>query len=423
MIALRLALPVILIFLAGSVGAEEQELQARAKEPSGDARYQLEKTSLEVRRAIRLLLSSDRHEERRGRKQLLLLGPAVAPQLRYWIRGVREDSAKVEHVLALIEKDGGRSARLSYHLEEFLGDKFREAKAMKDRGEYQQARKLAEAMLTLDPGQPGAWELRRFVRECVERIAAKELLEPAFTVAQWVFEVGEDPELVFRIRNHNDQRAVIHLEKGVLGSAKVTMTRYHASGLVRRTEQQIIVRAAAPDERIIIGPGRMWEQRVPLNLGEPLPLSGVVARLQLAGRFRPTRWTTEDKNENLSLSLPRTEFWVVPPGQTSLADRPLEKLTTALVFDREAAFFVGGQLAVGVGEQDPVYNGKVVDTLVSHLEKLTGPRLAIALRLLEQATGMGFGPEPEKWKSWWGSWRVADSSSEPGASQSEPRAK
>ncbi len=197
------------------------------------------------------------------------------------------------------------------------------------------------------------------------------------------------------------------------------MDVYSANGVSRSVEQQVMVRAAAPGDLIVIGPGRTWEQKVPLNLGEPLPLSGMVARVQVTGRFRPTRWTTEDKNENVSLSLPRTEFWIVPTGQSTLGDRPLQKLTAALVFEREAAFFVGGQLAVWVGQDDPIYNGKLVETLVKHLDTLSGPRLAGALQFLEQATGMGFGSDPEKWKSWWGSWRVADR----GTARSEPAEK
>jgi len=139
-------------------------------------------------------------------------------------------------------------------------------------------------------------------------------------------------------------------------------------------------------------------------------LSGMVARVQIHGRFRPTRWTTEDKNENLSLSLPRMEFWIVPTGQSTLSDRPLQKLTAALLFNRQAAFFVGGQLAVWIGHEDPIYNGKLVETLVKHLDTLDGARLIGACRFLEQATGMVFGAEPEKWKSWWGSWHVVDGS-------------
>ncbi len=417
MVACRLAPFFILCFLPGVISAEEQESPRPTKDVTvfqeeeavfQEDVYRLEKPSIEVRRAVRLLHSSKENDQRRGRNQLLLLGPAVAPQLRYWIRGLRENSAKVEDVLAVIEGDGGRSARLSYHLEQFFNDKFRAASSLKDRGEYQRAQRIASALLTLDPSQPGAWELRRFVSECARRIAAKELLEPSFVVERLVYEVGELPELVFRIRNHNHARARIHLEKGMLGRARVTMDVYSANGVSRRVEQQVMVRAAAPGDLIVIGPGRTWEQKVPLNLGEPLPLSGMVARVQVTGRFRPTRWTTGDKNDNLSLSLPRTEFWIVPTGQSTLGDRPLQKLTAALLFDREAAFFVGGQLAVWVGQDDPIYNGKLVETLVAHLDTLSGPRLAGALRFLEQATGMGFGSEPEKWQRWWGSWHVAD---------------
>ena len=129
---------------------------------------------------------------------------------------------------------------------------------------------------------------------------------------------------------------------------------------------------------------------------------GIVARIQFEGRFRPTRLTVEALDENLSIRMPRTELWVVPPGEGDLAEKPLEMLTAALFFGKLEPFFTGGQLAVWAGEENPYLNEKVVETLIGNLAELDAGRKAIAGRLLNQATGQTLAPEPARWREWWG---------------------
>jgi len=132
------------------------------------------------------------------------------------------------------------------------------------------------------------------------------------------------------------------------------------------------------------------------------PASGMVARILIEGRFRPTRWTVEkESDENISLSMNRLEIWIVPQGEGSQCDRPLEKLTAALFFGKLEPFFVGGQLSLWAGEDDPYFNEKLVETLISNLEELDPTRLSLAHRFLHQATGQGFDVDPKKWKAWW----------------------
>ena len=93
-------------------------------------------------------------------------------------------------------------------------------------------------------------------------------------------------------------------------------------------------------------------------------------------------------------------MWIVPPGESAMCERPLEKLTAALVFGRLEPFFVGGQLSVWAGQEDAYLNEKLIVTLVNSMGKLEALRLDLAGRFLDEATGLSFGADAEKWKAW-----------------------
>ncbi len=394
---------------AEAEGANSPNLASEnVPDPPTDA---LRRPTPEVMQAIRLVLSSNPRDQNRGASKLHLLGPAVLPQLRYWLRSAQTRTARVESIIATVDGGAGVTGRIDGAVALFLAAKREEAERLAQSGRLREAQDIAEALLTLDPNHPHAWEIRRLRRRCRDRLAARELLEPSFEVSGAVFDLGSIPDLTFRLRNHMNQRAYVHLEQGVLGYAEVEVTRVLASGDRSTVKRRLRVEVDAREKQIVLDPGTSWTHEVDFELEEDLPLVGAVARIVVAGRFRPTRWTGNDPNANLTLSLPALEFWVVPPGQISLSDRPLEKMTAALLFGKAEAFFVGGQLAVWAGEEDAVYNGRLVETLIENLDDLDPTRLGIAGRLLAQATGVDCGANATKWREWWQQYRGDEAAS------------
>ena len=71
-------------------------------------------------------------------------------------------------------------------------------------------------------------------------------------------------------------------------------------------------------------------------------------------------------------------------------------LTAALFFGKLEPFFVGGQLAVWAGEEDPYFNEKLVETLIGNLGELNAERKTMAGRFLNQATGQTLPPDPAR---------------------------
>jgi len=357
----------------------------------------------EVLQAIRLLLSEDSREEARGEHALRRMGPSIAPQLRYFVRKVRNEADRVEIVLSDLEGKGpadrgGAAASTN----SFFHGKLLECRELSRKGEVRKALAIAEAVGVLDTDGPYTWEIRRLARRAKERLVAREVLEPEIESRKLVCEAGDRPEVFFRITNHESRLARIRLEKGVLGTANMSITRLSLDGSSNREERMLRIKVPDNVEAILIEPGQTWEHPIEVDTVDAVPRVGIVARIQIEGRFRPTRWTVEAKDENLSIRMPRTELWVVPPGEGELAEKPLEMLTAALFFGKLEPFFTGGQLAVWAGEEDPYLNEKVVETLIGNLAELDAGRKAIAGRLLNQATGQTLAPEPARWREWWG---------------------
>jgi hypothetical protein len=398
------------VLIAASVGALARAAFPAAREPSP-----------EVLQAIRLLLSSDPREEARGERALKRMGAAIVPELRYWVRKARNEADRVEIVLSDIEgAPEGKASSERMSASEFFHRKLVECRDLYRNGQVRLAASTAEAVVLLDPESPYAWELRRLVRRARERLVAEEVLEPLIEVEKLVYEAGETAEITFRITNHEARPARIRLDKGVLGTMDTLVTRQFLDGSARREELKLRIQVPQEVDQILIGPGRSWEQRVEFAAAAEWPRQGMVARVQVAGRFRPTRWTVEAKDENLSLSMPGVEFWVVPAGESAQCDRPLEKLTAALFFEKLEPFFVGGQLSVWAGEDDPYFNEKAIETLIMNMKDLDPKRLGLANQFLNQATGQHFPADPARWEAWWNKVTGAAPRGDPPAGDQKP---
>ncbi len=366
--------------------------------------------SPEVLQVIRLLLSSDPKDEVRGELLLKRMGPAIAPQLRFWIRKVKSEADRVRLALEALEgrgaaggggADAGEPSAESLTVDEFFHRRLLEARALVRGGEHRRALDMAEAILLLDRSNPYAWDLRRLVRRAKERVISKEVLEPAVEVEKLVFEVGDRPEITFRLVNHGDGEATIQVQKGVLGELDTTVTRCFADGSTKLDRSKVRIQVPSEVERIVIAPGKAWEHRILLDPGADVPIAGAVARVQIGGKFRPSRWKAGGIEENLGLALRAAEIWMVPPGQGPGSDRPLEKLAAALVFGNLEAFFVGGQLCVWAGEEDSHFNEKFIGTLMANIEELDPRRLELAARFLNESTGQDLAADAARWKAWW----------------------
>jgi hypothetical protein len=413
---LHLAISAAALALAGwwgllSGGPRSAEAQAAGEPAAGGAPAgapakggpEDRKPTQEVLQAIRLLLSGDPAEERRGEQRLRQGGMRIVPQLRYWLRRVRFEADRVERLLGDIRGQTPQADRepvRDLSAGEFLQRKVQLVEELTRSGNYARARELAEAILLLDENSPFAWELRRAVRHARERLLAREL-EPRLDVTETIYELGENPQVVFRLINRSQRRVRIEVERGILGEVQVLFASELMDGTSRSDAAQLSLRGRQTEKEIVLEPGEIWKQEVPYQLPASLPIAGMVARVKMQATFRPRRWEMEGKKEdNVPLTVAPAEFWVVPPGQKRQSESPLKRLVEALYFGKDEAFFIGGQLSIWAGESDPILNEELVETLVGSLGDLDPPRLRLAMKFLAQATGKGY-VEAAEWRDWW----------------------
>ncbi len=367
------------------------------------ARSEGDEVSPDVLQALRKVLSEDPAQESAGEDALKRLGSKAFPHLRTWILRVRHDLDRVTRLLERLEgTPPNPSSPERMNMGEFFSQKLLECRSLVRAGEHRTALSISEAVLILDRSSPYSWELRRIARRARERVVSTQILEPSVDSDKLVYVAGEKPRIVFRVQNHDTKVARILLDRGILGELHSTVTRKFPDGSMKREENRVLIETSADVDQILVGPGLSWEHPVSVEPGDESPGLGAIIRVQIAGRFRPTRWTVErDRDENISLPMNTAEFWIVPPGEEDLCERPVEKLTMAIFFHKPRSFFVGGQIAVWVGEEDAHFNESLVRALISSLDEIDPELMVLADRFLSDATGMRFGGDRPRWKAWW----------------------
>lgn len=382
-----------------------------ASGPAQAEQLESEEPSAEVVQAIRDVLSSHPARERRGESLLKRMGLPVVPQLRYWVRRARFGAERVELLIQdIVEKELGsldasaakREPLLSRDLSaaDFFQRKLLEARERQKVGDYETARRIAEAVLLLDKDSPLAYELRRVARQSRERMVVREL-EPRIEIRSLVYEVGEKPEVAFRLINRSRRPALVELERGVLGTMNVLVTRQFVDGNWKQDRQVANLLVSENVRTIALEPGESWAHPIPFHLGSDLPLAGVVVRVQFAATFRPKRWELKgEKDSNIPVKAAPAELWIVPPGHKKTIESPEKRLVTALFFGRHELLLVAGWISVWAGEDDPYVNEKLVALLIKNLDALDSHGQRLAQRFLAAATGKGY-EQPKQWKKWW----------------------
>ena len=360
----------------------------------------------EMSRALRRLLSSKEKERRSGERALRRIGaPAIAP-LRAWRRKEGQRIERVDLVVDRILEDlDGRSEvpdplSRSFSAETYFERKYEEARAELRHGRYEKARRIAEAIIELDPESPQRFRLSRLVRECKQRQMQKKL-EPRVDCNELVFEKSDKPELHFRLYNRSGRRAKISIENAVFGELFVQNEQRFQFGNGTRETHRFPLRIDKERALIELEPGQYWEFELDQEIVGALPFRDFVGRWSVSAVFRPTLWEIDgDPDSNIPLRSDRTEFWIVPPGLKKLSKRPIESLTTAGLLRRGEDFLVAGWICVWGGEKDRLLNGQVIRTLIDQIEELPSGMQKVADSLLETATGKRH-EKPADWVRWW----------------------
>ncbi len=377
-----------------------------------------------VARALKRLLSERAADQTAGTRALRKIGVEAIPELRAWLRHEGRRLERVRLILDQLVADLGEARppveplTRDFSAEEYFRRKLEHARIHLRAGRYKKAREIAASILELDPGSPLKFPLTRLVRECRERMMQRKL-EPRVDVGQLVYEVGDEPEVWFRLYNRSPGVARVSIQSGVVGELYIEAERRYQFGNGAESKDRLPLRIDDRASMLVLQPGEFWEHRI-LDPGvvrvlQDLPLREFVGRCKFRATFRPTQWEIEDEEDsNIPLTTRSAEFWVVPPGKRLAFEDPVRRLTTATLLRRGEDFLIAGWFSVWAGEKDRELNGRLVDRLVSSLSEVPPELQRLTGEFLRSATGRRFD-KPDEWVAWWTKEKASSAETKGGA--------
>ncbi|MEC9352807.1 MAG: hypothetical protein VYD81_05795 [Planctomycetota bacterium] len=385
------------------VDREDRARQAARKKEGAEVAA---KVSPEVAQLIRKMISVRGSDQKEAETKLLRMGLRVVPELRAWVRQVSGNTEKVEIVLRKIfrkvsgDKDSGALVSRESSAGQFLEQRLYEAMEHLRYGRYQLARKIAESILVLDRDSPLRFLCRRLIRQARERKLKKELVTRVDSGAL-VYEVGEKPQIFFRVLNKSGSTARFDIQQGIVGELFIGFDRCHLDGSHIANGERVPLRIKNIQQKVVLKPEEGWECAIDYKLPDNLPLRQVACRARFRVVFRPSRWEIDgNKDSNIPLTSEETEFWVLPPGKKRKFEDPLKRLKLALLLKQNEDVFIAGWFCVWAGKKDDELNNRFKGLLLDNLLEVAPGLKPLFYELLRQSTGVSYKTDAE-WVKWW----------------------
>ena len=365
-----------------------------------------DKVTPEVSQLIRKVLAGRDAEQKAAEAKLRKRGLRVVPELRTWIRQVAGNAEKIEIVLRKILKDvAGDQGEIDLVSREssagqFFEQKLEEAQGHFEYGRHELARKMAEAIVRLDPASPLRFLCRRLIRKAMECKLKKELVTRIDADAL-VYEVGEAPQILFRVLNKSGRVARFEVRQGVVGELFIVFDKCLFDGSHITHSDRLPLRIKSRQQTVVLKPEAGWECEIDYKLPKDLPLRKIACRARFRVTFRPSRWEIEgDRDSNIPLTSEEMEIWIIPPGKKRKLEDPMKRLKLALLLEQSEDLFISGWLCVWAGKKDPDFNNHFLAVLIGNLGDIDRGRKPLLYELLRQASGQLFKSDVE-WAKWW----------------------
>ena len=216
-----------------------------------------------------------------------------------------------------------------------------------------------------------------------------------------VYEVGEKPEISFRVLNKSGSTARFDIQKGIVGELFIGFDRCHLDGSHFTTGERVPLRIKSGQQKVVLKPEEGWECEIDYKLPENLPLRSVACRAGFRVTFRPSRWEIEgDSDSNIPLTSEETEFWVLPPGKKRKFEDPLKRLKLGLLLKQNEDVFIAGWFCVWAGKKDPEINNRFKGLVIENLAEMDPGLKPLFYELLRQSSGVSYKTD-EEWGKWW----------------------
>ncbi len=294
-------------------------------------------------------------------------------------------------------------------LETLLYRKYLEAIELYKVRRYEQACRLAEAVIAVEPRLSFRTDLQRLKILCEERLLTSRQLAARLATRKRTCKVGETIEVVARIENLTAGPLTIELATTQMvnparkGQGKSEPGRTHLFVTINYTEYDpygnvhSIVRQeqVEVDPRIVLGLGQPWKRAFTLETLRDNPLGIVYKEYHLTAEMRPTSIA------GITSSVPRKIVFepltvrVFPQDIDRILEHPLEFFVGALDAGSPLDILLGAML---VPEQDVP---KAIEFIIMALPRVTDMGKRVLMNALRLLTKEPIEFDEQAWIKWW----------------------
>ncbi|MBI4563174.1 MAG: hypothetical protein HY716_00575 [Planctomycetes bacterium] len=362
-----------------------------------------------------------------GRRELVALGREAVPKLEELLKA--KDAYEVYRLLREIETAGPENselprfpegaptedapAPLASAVEKYVFSKMKEVYRLAKAGRYEQAYKLSEALLVLEPRSKYAADIHKYRKYCDNMITQTLLVQTRVT-GPAAGAAGAKVELTLRMENVFKKGIEVAFEKGTPEApakafviVEIACERATPSGLMSRLTRHQEVEI---EHDIPIAMGAQWERTFTLDTSLDYADDDDNLRVYTVGAWTPVvkidngAWVTRKR-----IYFEPATFKVVPEKYFYLSEEPLAKLGKAMDSGSVHEVFIAAMLLSE--EQKPMG----VEMLVAAFEKMderwrkaptpeertrAGDAMAITANVLSVVTGQKLGLEAKRWRAY-----------------------
>lgn len=282
---------------------------------------------------------------------------------------------------------------------DFLARRFEDAKRLYKQGNYGEAFRLADALLTVAPDVPFRDELKHLRRLAEGRHLGHSLVAVHFEVARGEFPLREIAG--FLVLENLTAKTIGVGEKGerqVLGQARYRLTEYYVDGSEWTIEGTKNIVAPSGFE---LDPGRI--KRIKTSI--PLPDADrgpVVQSVQVRGSIRPSQFRFEDELVGRSVTWQESRVLRLRDDYEAVRGNPYHHLQIGVLAESSARMVAAVQVLKASLEEDAISQirrEQTIDQLIGALQP-NGRLNALLFRLLTSFTGVRCEPRIESWRTW-----------------------
>jgi hypothetical protein len=296
--------------------------------------------------------------------------------------------AFLEHVREHLARD-----RAPPDADAYVRARLAEAARLCERGAPEAARRIATALLMLEPNHPLADQARLLARLADERSFAERIARPATEVRRRRAAVGDRVGVRFVLTPRGAAPATIRF--GLGGGRLVLDVRVRYVDVLGGEQLETRAETLELPQEIRFEPGRDWSIEWTLDSGADRPDLPTGRIYHISAWMQPAAIQGAAEPGPVRITFPRAEVRVVPREAEAMLDDPMLAFRRALEEGTVGDLCTAALLLEGEERMD------AAGLLIDIFPDLDAAGQHVGYALLRFLTGKEFGRDYMRWRRWW----------------------